>query len=127
MLLSICLRLRVSDTVFGRAVIAAQESTHSPGGDEPVGHFVLVGRGGQPGLYRKAIRGLLLIDAVADVSFQTILRLRIIKMTTSNNVNWQTSNLQYNNGVTALEVLREAQDIEYSSLEESYELLPSGD
>ncbi len=48
-------------------------------------------------------------------------------MTTSNNVNRQTSNLQHNNGVTALEVLREAQEIEYFSQEESYELLPSGD
>ncbi len=47
-------------------------------------------------------------------------------MMTSNNVNRQTSNLQ-NNSVTALEVLREAQEIEYSSQEESYELLPSGD
>ena len=47
-------------------------------------------------------------------------------MTTSKNTG-QTSNWQENNGVTALEGFREAQDIDDSSEEESYELLPSGD
>ena len=32
-----------------------------------------------------------------------------------------------NGGVTALEGFREAQSIDYSTAEESYELLPSGD
>ena len=49
-------------------------------------------------------------------------------MTTSKNVNGQTSNWQHNNDVTALEGFRrEAGYIDESSEEESYELLPSGD
>jgi len=48
-------------------------------------------------------------------------------MTTSKNVDGQTSNWQQNNGVTALEGFREVQYIDHSSEEESYELLPSGD
>ena len=48
-------------------------------------------------------------------------------MTTSKNVNGQTSNWQQNNDVTALECFREVQHIDDSSEEESYELLPSGD
>jgi hypothetical protein len=49
-------------------------------------------------------------------------------MTTSKNVNGQTSNRQRENDVTALEgSCRETRDIDDSSEEESYELLPSGD
>jgi hypothetical protein len=49
-------------------------------------------------------------------------------MTTSNSNretgNWQRNNL---NGVTATEGSRVAQIIDYTIVEESYELLPSGD
>jgi hypothetical protein len=49
------------------------------------------------------------------------------QMTTSKNVNGQTSNWQHDNGVTALAGVRETQYIDDFSEEESYELLPSGD
>jgi hypothetical protein len=51
------------------------------------------------------------------------------KMTTSKNSNWQTSDWQHliSGGVTALEGSRQAQFIDYSIVEDSYELLPSGD
>jgi hypothetical protein len=64
-----------------------------------------------------------------DVVFGTqILRTRTVEMTTSKNVNGQTSNWQQNNDVTALEgFCREMRYIDDSSEEESYELLPSGD
>ena len=50
------------------------------------------------------------------------------KMTTSRNAD-QISNWQQNilSGVSALEGSRQAQFIDYSIVEESYELLPSGD
>jgi len=48
-------------------------------------------------------------------------------MTTSKNVNGQTSNWQQNSSITGLEGLREVQHIDDSSEEETYELLPSGD
>jgi hypothetical protein len=50
------------------------------------------------------------------------------QMTTSNS-NRQTSNWQHNavSGVTATEGSRVAQFIDYTNMEESYELLPSGD
>jgi hypothetical protein len=48
-------------------------------------------------------------------------------MTASKNVASQTNNWQHHNGFTALECFREAQYIDHSSEEESYELLPSGD
>ncbi len=61
------------------------------------------------------------------MGFRTqILRMVTIKMTTSKNVNWQTSDWQHKNGVTALQGPK-VQDVDYSSEEESYELLPSGD
>jgi len=49
-------------------------------------------------------------------------------MTTAKNSNRQ-NNWEHliRGGVTALEGLREAQAIDYSTVEESYELLPSGD
>jgi hypothetical protein len=49
-------------------------------------------------------------------------------MTTSNS-NRETGNWQHNtfNGITATEGLRVAQFIDYTIVEESYELLPSGD
>jgi hypothetical protein len=48
-------------------------------------------------------------------------------MTTSKNVNGQTSNWQQNNGATAPEGLRDVQYIDDFPEEETYELLPSGD
>jgi len=49
-------------------------------------------------------------------------------MTTSKNFNRQNNWEQHiRGGVTALEGFREAQSIDYSTMEESYELLPSGD
>lgn len=49
-------------------------------------------------------------------------------MTTSRNAD-QISNWQHNilSGVSALEGSRQPQFIDYSIVEESYELLPSGD
>jgi len=48
---------------------------------------------------------------------------------TTANTNQQTHNRQHNlrSGILALEGSREAQFIDYSIVEESYELLPSGD
>jgi len=43
------------------------------------------------------------------------------------NSNWQTGNGQISSGFSALEGSREPQFIDYSLIEESYELLPSGD
>lgn len=48
------------------------------------------------------------------------------EMTTSTS-NRQPSNWQHTSGFTALEGSREAQFNDYSIVEESYELLPSGD
>ena len=50
------------------------------------------------------------------------------QMTTSKNSNRQ-NNWEHHirGGVSALEGFREAQSIDYSTMEESYELLPSGD
>ena len=47
-------------------------------------------------------------------------------MTTSNS-NRETGNWQNSNGITATEGPRVAQFIDYTAMEESYELLPSGD
>ena len=49
-------------------------------------------------------------------------------MTTWKNSNRQDNwTAQIRGGVSALEGFREAQSIDYSTMEESYELLPSGD
>jgi hypothetical protein len=48
-------------------------------------------------------------------------------MTTSTNLQNNNRTHTVRNGVTALEGFREAQIIDYSIIEESYELLPSGD
>jgi hypothetical protein len=50
------------------------------------------------------------------------------QMTTSNS-NRETGNWQRNdfNGITATEGSRVAQFIDYTTMEDSYELLPSGD
>jgi len=95
--------------------------------NHPLGHFVLVGRAGQPSL-QKSDSGSNADRCGAGCRVRHAnLRTGTVKMTTSKNVNGQTSNWRQNNGVTALEGLREVEYIDDSSEEESYELLPSGD
>ena len=88
-----------------------------------LGHFDPVGRSGQRGLCGSAFPLSTAFGRKSECKFLG----EDEQMTTSNS-NRETGNWQHiSNGITATEGPRVAQFIDYTTVEESYELLPSGD